>query len=119
MPAHSLFIRHAEGIKLSGLSFTNSKADTRLGVIADDVAGLEMEGLTLDPVAASEQLILLNNVSKSKIGGTVPSNTNTWVQVSGSSSAGISLMPAEAGRARHVFELGEGAPGGAVKVVGW
>jgi len=114
MPAHSLFMRHAEGIKLSGLRFTNSRPDTRLAVIADDVAGLALEGLTLDPVAASDPLILLNDVRKSTISGTIPRNTNIWVQVSGSNSADISLAPTGTGRASHVFALSEGAPANAV-----
>jgi len=109
MPAHSLFLRHAEGVTLRNVCFKNSRQDTRRAIIADDVSLLKMEKLVLDDVALSDPLILLHQVRSAEISGTIPSNTITWVTVSGEVSANISLLPNNPQAAQQIFNLADGA----------
>ncbi|MDR3707863.1 MAG: glycosyl hydrolase family 28 protein [Capsulimonadaceae bacterium] len=116
LPAHSLYMRHAEGIKLSAYSVVNDRPDTRLAVIADDVSGMTLDGLTLDPLASSETAILFNNVRDSQIRGTVPRGVKTWVSVYGAGSGNITLVPSDPKLAGQVYALGDGVPASAATV---
>ena len=116
LPAHSLFIRHADGIKFTDYSVTNAWADTRQAVIIDDVDGLQLVGLGLDPVASSDHLLVLNNVRNANISGTVPQNTKTWATVSGAESSNITLEPGQPGNAGQVLALVGDVPSTAVTV---
>jgi hypothetical protein len=114
LPAHSLFVRHAEGVQLDNVNFTNTQPDTRMAIIADDVSGLILKGLSLDQAAAGDPLILLNNVHDSAIQGTIPQATKTWVQVSGTNSSNITLSQNNSQIAEKPFEAVRGAPTDAV-----
>jgi hypothetical protein len=114
LPSHSLYLHHVAGVKLNNLNFANARPDTRTAVIADDVTGLMLEGLVLDPVASASPLIVLNDVSSSEIRGTIPQNTKTWVQVCGANSATINLLPNDSAIAQKNFELAGDVPTGAV-----
>lgn len=116
MPAHSLYLRHVDGITIRDAGFSNAKPDSRLAIIADDVSGLKLEGLTLDLVATSNQLILLNNVRQAEIRGTIPQETRTWVTVSGTNASGITLAPTSPRASSQIFVLDAGVPGNPVTV---
>lgn len=116
MPAHSLYLRHVDGITIRDVGFSNAKPDSRLAIIADDVSGLKIDGLTLDPVAYSDHLILLNNVRQSQINGTIPRETRTWVSVSGASTTGVTLISSSPLPSGQIFALDAGVSSNAVTV---
>jgi hypothetical protein len=116
LPASSLYIRHAENVNMTGISVTNAAPDTRRAVIVDDVSGLTLAGFSLDALATTNDLILLNNVRNSQIGGDVPRNTKTWVTVSGPRSSAITLAPAGQGHAERIVALGADAAPNAATV---
>lgn len=116
LPATSLYIRHADNVKLTDFSVTNIRPDTRAAVIGDDAAGLTIDGFTLDPGAFTDRLILLNNVRDSKIRASVPAHTANWVTVSGPKSTGITLAPEAKSFAGSLVAVAADVPGNPITI---
>lgn len=85
LPAHGFYVRHARGITLRNISVSCEKPDARPSLIADDVAGLSIDGLR------AENPLRLRNVQGAVVRG--PRGT---VKVSGAKSDNIVVIPERA-----------------------
>jgi len=67
LPASGLFIRHAEGISITGLVFGVEQLDERVPVVADDVANLQISGTRLAGAPVSGPFVKGKNLKEYQI----------------------------------------------------
>ena len=60
LPAWGMYLRHAQGVTLRNVRFTAARPDFRPGILADDVAGLELSKVKIGP-GGGEPLIVLKD----------------------------------------------------------
>jgi polygalacturonase len=93
LPAYGFYVRHAREVQLRNISISCERADARPALIADDVAGLAVEGLR------TEGRLWLRNVRDAVVGA------RGRVAVSGAQSEDILLIPERAAAGSDLLEL--------------
>ena len=68
LPAWGFYIRHAEGVTLKNVKISVAGEDYRPAIVADDVIGLNFQGVKIDQPSADKKKkqIITNNVKKFK-----------------------------------------------------
>ena len=69
LPAWGFYIRHAEGVTFKNVKISVAGEDYRPAIVADDVIGLNFQGVKIDQPSADKKKkqIITNNVKKFKI----------------------------------------------------
>jgi len=106
LPAYGFYVRHARGVSLRNISISCDRADARPALIADDVAGLAVEGLR------AEGRLRLRNVR-----GAVVRGARGCVAVSGAQSEDILLIPERTAGETDLLEQAPDVRPRAVKVL--
>jgi polygalacturonase len=107
LPTHGFYVRHARGVVLRNVSVSCEKPDARPPLIADDVAGLSVEGLRAgNPVR-------LRNVREATMRGFAGR-----VGVQGAQSDRIVVIPERPATEGEVVERGAEVRPEAVRVLG-
>jgi len=68
LPAWGFYIRHAQGVVMNNVKITVADADYRPAIVADDVNGLSLKGVSIvqDSAPKGKKQIVTNNVKKFK-----------------------------------------------------
>lgn len=127
---YSLFIRHAEEVKLHDIQVDWGKADiAELAKVPGakrswscidcyDVAGLDIEAVRCSPFGADSSAILLNTIRQAVISGCrAQLGTKIFLQVTGQSE-GITLMGNDLSKADIACQVSGDAAAGAVVEIG-
>jgi hypothetical protein len=106
LPAYGFYLRHARGVVLRNIGVSCEESDARPSMIADDVAGLAVEGLRADGP------LLLKNVRQALLRG-------SWdrVIVSGVQSDRIRLAPDQQAHEAVVLECTPDVPPHSVRLL--
>jgi Glycosyl hydrolases family 28 len=100
LPAYGLYVRHATGVRVSGLTVRSTVTDHRPLLVCDDVDDVsivEVDGTGPGPGVA---LLDLRDTRDASIRGSrAPRGTDVFTQVSGRDSAGIALVGNDLGHA--------------------
>lgn len=119
LPAYGLYCRHVKNLKLHNLDFQLDDEDQRPAVVCDDVAGLDLFGLSTAPSRATGPLIGLRGVRGALVHGCRPHGPlETFLRVEGSRSSGIALLGNDLRDVKSPFQSAEEVPGGAVDAGG-
>jgi hypothetical protein len=89
LPAHGLYIRHAEEITIRGVQIRAVAEEKRAAIVLDDVSGCRIDNLHADGGTSAMQ-VWLNDVRQSAVYDLVGQSR---VRVSGSKSAELRLSP--------------------------
>jgi len=107
LPACGFYLRHARGVVLRNVSVSSEKPDERPALVADDVAGLSLDGFRgANPVR-------LKNVR----GATVRAGAER-VKISGARSEQIVVIPERAAGDAEIVERAADVRPDAVRVLG-
>jgi hypothetical protein len=119
MPAHGLYIRHAQGITLKNLDLRTTQPDARPALVADDAAGLKIFDLSARSPQGVSTVAWLRDVAGTFIQSCLaPQDAQTFLRVDGAKSAEIALVGNDLSRAGKAIDKGESAPADAVRVLG-
>jgi polygalacturonase len=109
LPASGLYVRHANRLRLCNLRL-KAEAHVRPAVVCDDVHDLDISGLRATARAEGQSVIALHESSDVFVHGSkAPKDTQTFVQVSGTSSTGIVLLGNDLSHAAQPVVLKDGA----------
>jgi polygalacturonase len=109
LPAYGFYCRHVKGLSLRNISTSFLQDDERPALVCDDVEGLELAGSAL---AGS---VRLQQVRDAFVHGCrAPGPIQTWMEVSGSQSARISVMGNDLANANKAVDTAGDVPQGAV-----
>jgi polygalacturonase len=109
LPASGLYVRHANRLRLCNLRL-KAEAHVRPAVVCDDVHDLDISGLRATAPAEGQSVIALHESSDVFVHGSkAPKDTQTFVQVSGTSSTGIVLLGNDLSHAAQPVVLKDGA----------
>lgn len=89
LPAHGLYIRHAEEITMRGVQIRPVAEEKRAAIVLDGVAGCRLENLQAEGGSSAMQ-VWLNDVRQSAVYDPVGQSR---VRVSGGKSAELRLSP--------------------------
>lgn len=118
LPAYGLYIRHARGIVLRNVRLELEKPDGRPAMVCDDAQNLEIAGLRAESSPEAESLLRLHNSRDVWIHDCRPEDeVETFLQVEGEHSSGISLIDNDLRRASRAVQLTAGAPDDAVSEI--
>jgi polygalacturonase len=108
LPASGLYVRHANRLRLCNLRL-KAEAHVRPAVVCDDVHDLDISGLRATARAEGQSVIALHESSDVFVHGSkAPKDTQTFVQVSGTSSTGIVLLGNDLSHAAQPVVLKDG-----------
>ncbi|MGH8310643.1 MAG: hypothetical protein ACRETX_12730, partial [Steroidobacteraceae bacterium] len=109
LPAHGLYVRHAEGLTLRNVRLRVAGRDARPAGVFDDVVDLQLDGVR--PAAGSPASLWLNDVVGALIHSSRPVGASDGVvSVTGARSRDIRVTGN-----RLEVALGDGAPRSAVR----
>ena len=118
LPAHGLYARHVDGLRLRNVEFTAAANETRPAVVADDVRRLDVDGLRATAVVDGGPLLRLRNVRRAFVRGAVAApGTRAMVRVEGDQTERVVVTACDATDAEHPVEVTDGAATSAVRAV--
>ena len=110
LSASGLYVRHVNRLRLCNLRLNAEGPDVRPAVVCDDVHDLDISGLRATAPAEGQPVIALHESSDVFVHGSkAPKDTQTFVQVSGTSSTGIVLLGNDLSHAAQPVILKDGA----------
>jgi polygalacturonase len=110
LSASGLYVRHVNRLRLCNLRLKAEAPDVRPAVVCDDVHDLDISGLRATAPAEGQSVIALHESSDVFVRGSkAPKDTQTFVQVSGTSSTGIVLLGNDLSYAVQPVVLKDGA----------
>ena len=110
LPASGLYVRHVNRLRLCNLRLNAEASDVRPAIVCDDVHDLDISGLRATAPAQGQSVIALHESSDVFVHGSkAPKDTQTFVQVSGTSSTGIVLSGNDLSHAAQPVALKNGA----------
>jgi len=93
LPAFGLYLRHARDVLLRNVELAVDGADPRPALIADDVVGLNLAGLSGGAGNEAGPVVWLNDVRGGVVQGSLaPAGVDVFLRVSGGSTNGITLV---------------------------
>jgi hypothetical protein len=96
LPAHGLYCRHVEGLRLEGIELTVAQPDARPAMVMEDVLRAEMRKVQASPAADGDVLMWLSAVRDGVLQRIRPSaGRRAVVRLSGSTTARIHLVREE------------------------
>lgn len=117
LPAHGLYVRHVSDLSLRDIHVRTARDDARPVLIADDVAGLRVDGLGGGTAEGAESAVRLRNVRGATVGGlSLAPGAGSWVRVEGRRSEGVLLRNDTFTDASTQVTIADGAPGDSVRV---
>ena len=118
LPAHGLYARHVDGLRLRHVEFTAGAGEVRPAVVADDVRRLDVDGLGATPVGDGGPLLRLIDVRRAFVRGAVAApGTRAMVRVEGAKTERIVVTACDATDAERPVEVADGAAASAVSAV--
>lgn len=115
LPAFGLYVRHARDLLLRNVELAVDGADPRPALLADDVAGLQLAGLSGGAGNDAGPMLWLNDVRGAVVqGSTAPEGVGVFLRVTGESTNRISLVGNAYCTARPLELAPEIAPGAIV-----
>ena len=92
LPAFGLYLRHARAVVLRDVELTVERADPRPALLADDVGGLHLTGLTGGPGNASGPVVWLHDVRGGLVQGNLaPEGVGVFLRVTGERTRSVAL----------------------------
>lgn len=110
LPAHALYLRHAEGLSLSNIRIFTAAPDQRPALISDDVSGLDLDNLQLESAAASAPVLWLHNTRDAFLRNTRAPQSETFLRLSGPNTAHVTALSNDLTRARRPFDTATAPP---------
>jgi hypothetical protein len=93
LPAFGLYLRHARDVILRSVELAVERADARPAVVADDVAGLQLAGLTGRSGNGAGPVVWLHDVHGGLVQGNVaPQDVGVFLRVSGRKTTSVALV---------------------------
>jgi hypothetical protein len=93
LPAFGLYLRHARDVTLRNVELAVDGADPRPALIVDDVAGLNLAGLTGGSGHEAGPVVWLNDVRGGVVQGSLaPQGVDVFLRVTGGNTRGIALV---------------------------
>jgi len=118
LPAYGFYVRHADRVRLRNVEYIADKPDGRPAIVCDDVEDAIFGGLELSKPAGDAPLLDLRDTRRAFVTGMrSPVGNKVFAQVSGASSAGITLLGNSLNEGEEAVSYGAGAAQGAAKVV--
>ncbi len=117
LPAHGLYVHHADGITLDDVRFHVEHEDLRPAVTCDDASDVVLRGLQLDGNPRAESLIRLQETRGAFLTGcrvTAPGPAGPFVRVEGAGTRRVVLKGNDLGLPSLPASIGPGASADAV-----
>jgi hypothetical protein len=93
LPAFGLYLRHARDVVLRNLDLAVDGADARPALVADDVAGLQVAGLTGGSGNGDGPVVWLNDVRGALVQGNLaPEGVGVFLRVTGEHTKSVALV---------------------------
>jgi hypothetical protein len=93
LPAFGLYLRHARDVVLRNVELTAEQADRRPALLADDVGGLELTGLTGDTANGAGPVLWLHDVRGALVQGNLaPQGVGVFLRVTGGKTSRVALL---------------------------
>jgi len=93
LPALGLYVRHARDVMLRNIELAVEGPDPRPSLVADDVAGLHLAGLTGPSANGRGPVVWLNDIRGGLVhGNVVPEDTGVFLRVTGENTKGVALV---------------------------
>jgi hypothetical protein len=114
LPGYGLYVRHVDGLRLSGIQISSPDGDPRPMMVCDDVRNLAVREVTGTPSGQGQPFLHWNDVSDASVQGCVaPPETGVYLRVTGEHSRDISLIGNDLSKATKAVD-GATAPANAV-----
>ncbi|HJQ82658.1 MAG TPA: glycosyl hydrolase family 28 protein [Candidatus Binatia bacterium] len=92
LPAFGLYVRHARDVVLRDVALAAEGSDARPALVADDVVGLQVAGLSGRTVRGTGPFVWLHEVRGGLLqGNLVPEDVGVFLRVTGEHTQGIAL----------------------------
>jgi hypothetical protein len=92
LPAHGLYCRHVNGLKLSQVEFNGGDSEERPAIVCDYVSNLKINGLDSTPTVGDQPVVKLKQVTTASIQScTAPQGTKTYLEAQGDQTRQIVL----------------------------
>jgi hypothetical protein len=93
LPAFGLYVRHARDVTLRNLELSVEQTDARPALVADDVAGLHVTGLSGRSGNTAGPVLWLNDVRGALVQGNLaPEGVEVFVRVTGEATTRVALV---------------------------
>ena len=93
LPAFGLYLRHARDLVLRDVELRAESADERPALVADDVTGLHLTGLSAGAGNDDGPVVWLNDVRGALVHGNLaPENVGVFLRVSGERTTSVALV---------------------------
>lgn len=99
LPAYGLYVRHAQGIEISGFRVSTREPDARHAIMCDDVRDVALAGLSAPAAAGAAAMVRLTNVEDAALSDIrIRGSADTAVRIDGGATRRIELSgPRSAG----------------------
>src|SRR5262249_34052951 len=107
LPAYGFYCRHVRGLSLSNLTLMYEKPDLRPALVCNDVTDLNLSRLGAASQLDGEPLVRLDQVRGAWLQSCrATTGAQTFLQVNGNQSAGITLIGNDLSNVRRAVEFG-------------
>jgi polygalacturonase len=119
LPAYGFYCRHVHGLSLSNVTLSYESPDLRPAVVCDDVTDLNLLRLGAASQSDGEPLIRLDQVRGAWLQSCrATTGAQTFLQVNGNQSAGITLIGNDLSNVRRAVEFGSDVLANAIQSCG-
>ena len=107
LPAHGLYCRHVDGLRLGNIEFKSAEKEARPAIICHDVKNLEISGLRSARIAGDQPTVKLIHTQRAFIHGSVASaGSAAFLELNGEKTSGISLVGNDLSGAGNPVKIG-------------
>lgn len=118
LPAHGLYCRHVNGLRLSDVMIETDKPDKRHALVLDDVQEASVDGLACSQAPGGAALVKAHNCRDILFRGCRPVGGGSFLRVTGMDTARLGLVGNDLSRIKAVSEFADGASHAEVRLVG-
>jgi polygalacturonase len=105
LPTYGLYCRHITGLTLRGLRVGWQEEDVRPAIIADDVRGIEADGIRIETASSDQPLLWLHQTADVFLRGcSCPGAAKRFLRVSGAQTGAVRLSGNNVGATAQAVE---------------
>jgi hypothetical protein len=118
LPAHGLYLRHADNITMENVQFRTANPDKRPAIVMDDATNVSLHNFQAEAPASDQALVKLINCKETSIGDFRQAHTSLLklLRVEGAASEQIRLTHNYPAKTKGVVDVDKNVPKGAVSV---
>lgn len=118
LPAHGLYCRHVNGLRLSDVRIETDRPDKRHALVLDDVQEATIDGLACAQSSEGAALVKAHNCRDILFRGCRPVGSGAFLRVAGAETARVALIGNDLSRVNAVGDFADGASPSMLRTAG-